>query len=205
MMMPLSSPADRAAALMGLGALALVLGALGLQLFAGIAPCEMCHWQRWPHLAAALCGLIVLPLLHVGKRPAAIIVTGIAALAGLFAVFDLQMLAGWQPLLIGLIVIGLIFAAVMNREPRKAALAVAGLVLLSGLIGAYQTGMQWHLLPGPSACTGHRFILGSHDIPQVQCDVVTWTFLGQSLAFYNALISVTLAGLGIALLRKERA
>jgi disulfide bond formation protein DsbB len=30
---------------------ALVLGALGFQFIGGLAPCEMCHWQRWAHLA----------------------------------------------------------------------------------------------------------------------------------------------------------
>lgn len=27
-------------------------GALGSQFFGGLVPCEMCHWQRWPHYAA---------------------------------------------------------------------------------------------------------------------------------------------------------
>lgn len=30
---------------------ALLAGAWGSQLF-GLVPCEMCHWQRWPHYAA---------------------------------------------------------------------------------------------------------------------------------------------------------
>lgn len=32
--------------------LALVGGALGSQYLGGLYPCEMCHWQRWPHYAA---------------------------------------------------------------------------------------------------------------------------------------------------------
>ncbi|KTT68388.1 disulfide bond formation protein B [Sphingomonas sanguinis] len=31
---------------------ALLAGAWGSQLFGGLYPCEMCHWQRWPHYAA---------------------------------------------------------------------------------------------------------------------------------------------------------
>jgi disulfide bond formation protein DsbB len=34
--------------------LALLLGALGSQYLGGLYPCEMCHWQRWPHYAAVL-------------------------------------------------------------------------------------------------------------------------------------------------------
>jgi disulfide bond formation protein DsbB len=38
-------------------ALALLLGALGFQYFAHFPPCEMCHWQRWPLIAASLIGI----------------------------------------------------------------------------------------------------------------------------------------------------
>ena len=31
---------------------ALLAGALGSQYIGGLHPCEMCHWQRWPHYAA---------------------------------------------------------------------------------------------------------------------------------------------------------
>ncbi len=31
---------------------ALLAGAWGSQLIGGLIPCEMCHWQRWPHYAA---------------------------------------------------------------------------------------------------------------------------------------------------------
>jgi len=34
--------------------LALLLGALGSQYLGGLYPCEMCHWQRWPHYSAVL-------------------------------------------------------------------------------------------------------------------------------------------------------
>ncbi|MFM9828090.1 MAG: disulfide bond formation protein B [Sphingomonas sp.] len=32
--------------------LALIAGALGSQFVGGLYPCEMCHWQRWPHYTA---------------------------------------------------------------------------------------------------------------------------------------------------------
>ena len=44
--------------MVGAGALALILGALGFQYLQHLPPCEMCHWQRWPHIAAAALGLI---------------------------------------------------------------------------------------------------------------------------------------------------
>ncbi len=39
--------------------MALLLGAFGFQML-GYAPCQMCLWQRWPHGAAMLIGVIAL-------------------------------------------------------------------------------------------------------------------------------------------------
>lgn len=36
---------------------ALLGGALGSQYVGGLYPCEMCHWQRWPHYAAVVVAL----------------------------------------------------------------------------------------------------------------------------------------------------
>ncbi len=37
---------------------ALLAGALGSQYLGGLHPCEMCHWQRWPHYAAVAFALV---------------------------------------------------------------------------------------------------------------------------------------------------
>lgn len=44
------------------GSAALLLGALGFQHLGGLAPCEMCLWQRWPHGAAIALGALGLVL-----------------------------------------------------------------------------------------------------------------------------------------------
>ena len=31
---------------------ALLGGAYGSEIWGGLHPCEMCYWQRWPHMAA---------------------------------------------------------------------------------------------------------------------------------------------------------
>lgn len=44
--------------LAGAGSAALLVAALGFQVLGGLAPCALCAWQRWPHVAsAALAGL----------------------------------------------------------------------------------------------------------------------------------------------------
>ncbi|MGD0864381.1 MAG: disulfide bond formation protein B [Rhizomicrobium sp.] len=42
---------------LGIVALALILGALGFQYLVHLPPCEMCMWQRYPHIAAAIIGI----------------------------------------------------------------------------------------------------------------------------------------------------
>lgn len=37
---------------------ALLAGAWSFQLFGHLYPCEMCHWQRWPHYAAVVVALL---------------------------------------------------------------------------------------------------------------------------------------------------
>ncbi len=50
-----SKPAN---ALVLTGSAALLGGALAFQYLGGLAPCEMCLWQRWPHVAALGLGLV---------------------------------------------------------------------------------------------------------------------------------------------------
>ncbi len=43
-----------------LGSAAVLLGAYGFQHIGGLLPCKMCLWQRWPHAAAIVIGLVLL-------------------------------------------------------------------------------------------------------------------------------------------------
>ena len=56
---------------------ALMAGALGSQLIGGLYPCEMCHWQRWPHYAA----IVIATLAFVLKPPMRNVAVALAALA----------------------------------------------------------------------------------------------------------------------------
>ena len=43
-----------------LGSAAMILGAWGFQYIGGLAPCKLCYWQRYPHIAAVPIGIVAL-------------------------------------------------------------------------------------------------------------------------------------------------
>src|SRR5215217_6388001 len=55
--LPLPSKLGLVAAL---GSGALLGGAYYFQYVVGLSPCEMCYWQRWPHMVAIAVGLLAL-------------------------------------------------------------------------------------------------------------------------------------------------
>lgn len=63
------------------GSAALLLGAFAFQHLGGMAPCKLCLWQRWPHAAAILIGVLALAvpgrLLPLLGMLAALITAGI--------------------------------------------------------------------------------------------------------------------------------
>ncbi len=68
--------------------LALLLGALGSQYLGGLYPCEMCHWQRWPHYSAVLIagGAFVVPG-RAMRQSLVLIAALLIALSGAIGVF----------------------------------------------------------------------------------------------------------------------
>ena len=58
------------ALVLGLAAFALILGALGFQYLVHLPPCEMCMWQRYPHIAAGIVGVGGFLLLRARILPA---------------------------------------------------------------------------------------------------------------------------------------
>jgi disulfide bond formation protein DsbB len=68
----MSGPAPaNVALLLGTGALFLILGALGFQYLDRLPPCEICMWQRYPHIAAAAAGIGGYLLMRGGIVPSA--------------------------------------------------------------------------------------------------------------------------------------
>jgi disulfide bond formation protein DsbB len=103
--------------------------------------------------------------------------------------------------------LGLLVAfAAAKGAPRCLIIPVLAVLALAALgnagLGAYHAGVEWGFWPGPTDCTGPVLDLGKaglldnlDKVKVVRCDEVQWRFLGLSLAGYNALISLLMAGI----------
>jgi disulfide bond formation protein DsbB len=65
----------------------LLAGAWGAQLIGHLYPCEMCHWQRWPHYAALAAALLAFAVKPRAAVPLVIVATLLIATSGLIAIF----------------------------------------------------------------------------------------------------------------------
>ena len=129
--------------------LALLGGALGSQYLGGLAPCEMCYWQRYPHAAAII----------------------LAAAA---------------------------FTAPAASDRSRLLTVLAGLAIaVSGAIGVYHAGVELGIFEGLTTCaatasgtTRDELLRSIMDAPLVRCDQVQFSFLGISMAGWNAILSL---------------
>jgi disulfide bond formation protein DsbB len=101
--------------------------------------------------------------------------------------------------------------ALAARQNAPRGLVAGGLAILAlatfanAVFGAYHAGVEWKFWPGPADCTGPVGNLGSagslldrlDTVKVVMCDQVQWSFLGISLAGYNALISLLMAAVAV--------
>lgn len=141
----------RAPLLLLLASGAILGAALASQYWGGLAPCELCYWQRWAHVAAMA-----------------------PALMALFA----------------------------PGRARAVLLGLAALVLLgSAGIALFHAGVEQKWWAGLSGCgvTGGADSIADLKAqimaaPVVRCDDIAWSLMGISMAGWNALASLALAG-----------
>ena len=147
---------------------------------------------------------------------AALVVTAIAA-ATLAGAWYFQLVLDIRPCPLCLeqryayyltIPLGALVAFAAAKDAPRAVL-LAGLVILAlaalgnAVLGTYHAGVEWKFWQGPTDCTGPIGNLGSagdllarlDTVKVILCDEVQWRFLGLSLAGYNVLISLLMAGI----------
>jgi disulfide bond formation protein DsbB len=108
-----------------------------------------------------------------------------------------------------------VLVAAVAKAPRWALLAglavIAAAMLWNAGLGTYHAGIEWKWWAGPQGCSGPLSDLGAggnllqqlESINVVRCDEAAWRFLGLSLAGWNVLISLGLAGLALWAMRRS--
>ncbi len=93
-----------------------------------------------------------------------------------------------------------------DARTRRIANAVLGLTFLTGaLVAGYHSGVELKLWAGPSGCSGSIDALGSmsgdllsslaQPVTAPSCGDIPWSFAGISMAGWNGIISLILAGI----------
>jgi disulfide bond formation protein DsbB len=113
-----------------------------------------------------------------------------------------------------------------QRWPHAAAIVIGGVVVLTGwrglswagalaalttaVIGIYHSGVERGIFAGPDTCTSNGIggltpeeLMGQIlNAPLIRCDEVAWSLLGLSMASWNAILSLILAGIWVAAARR---
>ncbi len=99
--------------------------------------------------------------------------------------------------------LGLVAAALPPQWTRAGLWLLALIFVVSAGLGAYHSGVEWGFWPGPADCGGGSgaaagnvgdFLNQLQNTRVVSCTEAAWRFLGLSLAGWNTLISLGLAG-----------
>lgn len=117
---------------------------------------------------------------------------------------------------------------IVQRWPHvAAAVAGAGALLIPGIwlplagllaalttaaVGLYHAGVELTWWEGPDTCTSgpvgsltpEQLMEQIMTAPLVRCDEIAWSFAGLSMASWNAIISLGLAALWVAAIRRGR-
>lgn len=93
-----------------------------------------------------------------------------------------------------------------NRRFLVAFNVMLALVFLTGaVVAAYHAGVEWGFWPAPTGCGTEAVDVINIDLSGIDertatasCEEAAWTMLGLSMAGWNALVSLALAGLSFA-------
>lgn len=109
----------------------------------------------------------------------------------------------WAALAIGALGVALAYTPIGDRAPRLANVLLAAAFLLGAGVAGYHAGVEWGWWPGPAACSGGAThvdpaaltaLLHGARIGMPSCEKPAWVLLGLSMAGWNALVSLGLAG-----------
>ena len=97
-------------------------------------------------------------------------------------------------------------APAASSRSRMLTLLAATAIAVSGMIGVYHAGVEVGIFEGITTCSTTRGMTLQDIVnaPLVRCDQVQWSLFGISMAGWNAILSLTGAGLIATLVLKAR-
>lgn len=124
--------------------------------------------------------------------------------------------AHWAVAGVSAAAIALGFVNARWRRSPVAAWLLAAVFLFSAGLAAFHAGVEWKWWPGPQTCAAgsvgsvsvqdlSEVLSGERRVRPPACDEAAWRMLGVSMAGWNALASLVLAGLSVAAARSARA
>lgn len=101
------------------------------------------------------------------------------------------------------VLIGALAVTALWRQRRWLAMLGAAVMALSAGLGVYHAGVEQAWWAGPDTCVaGDPGALSTEELmaqimaaPLVRCDEIAWSFLGLSMAAWNAIVSLALGAL----------
>ena len=112
----------------------------------------------------------------------------------------------WQRWPHGAAILLALGAFLSPARTRPLVLLAALAIGLSGAIGLFHAGVEMGWWEGITVCTatGANSLQDILDVPLVRCDQVQWSFLGISMAGWNAILSLGGAAAILGLARNRR-
>jgi disulfide bond formation protein DsbB len=158
-------------------------------------------------------------LIRTNRPAAAALLVALAGAATIAGAWYFQLVVGLPPcplcleqripyyvaVPLAIVLLGGIVWSVSLTVVRLGLVLLAVAMLIGAGLGVYHAGVEWHFWAGPSDCSGQLNQLGGpggllgqlSTVRVVRCDEAAWRFLGVSLAGYNVLISLVLAGVAL--------
>jgi disulfide bond formation protein DsbB len=155
----------------------------------------------------------MVPMTPALKPRHAVLVILFVASATIAAAWTFQVIGGYAPCPLCLeqrwpyyaaIPIAIILLWAGDRELLlRAGLLLIALIMFAGaVLAVYHAGIEWRWWQGPQACSGGAGLTGTlpdlSNLSVVRCDEAALRILGLSLAGWNAVISLLIAGLALA-------
>jgi disulfide bond formation protein DsbB len=153
------------------------------------------------------------PMILALKPRHAVLVILFVASVTIAAAWAFQVIGGYAPCPLclqqrwpyyAIIPLAIILLWTSRRESLlRVGLLVIALIMFAGAgLAAYHAGIEWRWWQGPQACSGGAGLTGTlpdlSNLRVVRCDEAALRILGLSLAGWNVLISLLIAGLALA-------